>query len=151
MNDDNEKPDQPDNPLTPYDNNNNNSRGLTLLLDGMEETSANTDFVNSRNNLLLIIEQGGQAMEELLRIAKASQDPEAFAAFASMTKTMVTANQKLIDIHRQIREINHHDATKGANNAPNGTTLVQGDIINNNLIVTPKKLQEMLKNAMKSN
>lgn len=65
----------------------------------------NTAYETSKNNLEDFIDQGKDAMEELLQIAKAGQHPRAFEVFATLLKNMTDANDKLLDMQKKMREM----------------------------------------------
>jgi hypothetical protein len=66
-------------------------------------------YEQSKDNLQDIIEQGKEAMQEILEIAKAGQHPRAFEVYGTLLKNMVDANKELLNIQKQIRDI---DETK---------------------------------------
>jgi len=62
-------------------------------------------YQQSKENLQGIIDQGSEAMEEILNIAKAGQHPRAFEVYGTLLKNMVDANKELLTIQKQIREL----------------------------------------------
>ena len=66
-------------------------------------------YQQSKENLQGIIDQGQEAMEEILNIAKAGQHPRAFEVYGTLLKNMVDANKELLNIQKQMREM---DKTK---------------------------------------
>ena len=62
-------------------------------------------YQQSRDNLQHIIDQGKDAMEEILNIAKNSQHPRAFEVYGTLLKNMTEANKELLSIQKQMREI----------------------------------------------
>lgn len=69
------------------------------------KTDLNDAYQTSKDNLCDFIEQGKDAMEELLQIAKAGQHPRAFEVFATLLKNMTDANDKLLDMQKKMREM----------------------------------------------
>ena len=65
----------------------------------------NDAYETSKSNLVDFIEQGKDAMDELLLIAKAGQHPRAFEVFATLLKNVGELNDKLIDNQKKIREV----------------------------------------------
>jgi hypothetical protein len=63
-------------------------------------------YQQSKENLQGIIDQGKEAMEEILNIAKAGQHPRAFEVYGTLLKNMVDANKELLGIQKQMREMN---------------------------------------------
>jgi len=70
-------------------------------------------YQQSKENLQGIIDQGKEAMEEILNIAKAGQHPRAFEVYGTLLKNMVDANKELLGIQKQMREM---DKKKEVNN-----------------------------------
>jgi len=62
-------------------------------------------YQQSKENLQEIIDQGKDAMEELRQIAKAGQHPRAFEVYGTLLKNMVDANKELLNIQKQMREM----------------------------------------------
>jgi hypothetical protein len=62
-------------------------------------------YQQSKENLQGIIDQGQEAMEEILNIAKAGQHPRAFEVYGTLLKNMVDANKELLNIQKQMREM----------------------------------------------
>jgi len=70
-------------------------------------------YQQSKENIQSIIDQGQEAMHEILEIAKAGQHPRAFEVYGGLLKNMVDANKELLNIQKQIREM---DKKKEVNN-----------------------------------
>jgi uncharacterized protein YukE len=62
-------------------------------------------YQQSKENIQEIIDSGKDAMEEILQIAKAGQHPRAFEVYATLLKNMTEANDRLLKIQKEIREI----------------------------------------------
>jgi len=62
-------------------------------------------YQQSRENLQGIIDQGQEAMTEILEIAKQGQHPRAFEVYGTLLKNMVDANKELLNIQKQMREM----------------------------------------------
>jgi predicted transcriptional regulator len=62
-------------------------------------------YQQSKENLQGIIDQGKEAMEDILQIAKAGQHPRAFEVYGTLLKNMVDANKELLNIQKQMREM----------------------------------------------
>ena len=75
-----------------------------------------TDAYNqSKENLQDIIDQGKDAMEEILHIAKASEHPRAFEVYGTLLKNVVDANKELISLQKQMRDMNGKKETNNTN------------------------------------
>ena len=62
-------------------------------------------YQQSKENLQGIIDQGQEAMYEILEIAKAGQHPRAFEVYATLLKNMTEANDRLLKIQKEMRDI----------------------------------------------
>jgi uncharacterized protein YukE len=77
------------------------------------EEDLNDAYQQSKENLQSILDQGKEAMEEILEIAKAGQHPRAFEVYATLLKNMTEANDRLLKIQKEMREM---DKKKEVNN-----------------------------------
>ena len=75
-------------------------------------------YQQSKENLQGIIDQGKEAMEEILQIAKVGQHPRAFEVYGTILKNMVDANKELLAIQKQMREMDEN-AKKTTSTGPN--------------------------------
>ena len=62
-------------------------------------------YQQSKENIQEIIDSGKDAMEEILQIDKAGQHPRAFEVYATLLKNMTEANDRLLKIQKEMREI----------------------------------------------
>jgi uncharacterized protein YicC (UPF0701 family) len=84
-------------PLVPVDNNPIDKLDLKQdLVDSYEQT---------KSNLQDLIDNGKDAMDELRQIASAGQHPRAFEVYATLLKNMVDANKELLNVQKQMREM----------------------------------------------
>ena len=89
----------------------------TVKSDDLELKEDLTDaYQQSKENLQGIIDQGKEAMEEILQIAKTGQHPRAFEVYGTLLKNMVDANKELLNIQKQMREM---DGVKKESNNTN--------------------------------
>lgn len=70
-----------------------------------EEKEAEEDFVIVRENTKNILEQGGEALEMILRIASSSEHPRAFEVAANLIKTLTDSNKSLMELHEKRRQL----------------------------------------------
>jgi hypothetical protein len=73
-------------------------------------------YQQSKENLQGIIDQGQEAMEEILNIAKAGQHPRAFEVYGGLLKNMVDANKELLSIQKQMREMDEDKKKQSGTN-----------------------------------
>lgn len=86
-------------PLVPIEKKESTVGELDLkqdLVDSYEQT---------KSNLQDLIDSGKDAMEELRQIASAGQHPRAFEVYATMLKNLVDANKELLNVQKQMREM----------------------------------------------
>ena len=72
-------------------------------------------YQQSRENLQGIIDQGQEAMAEILEIAKQGQHPRAFEVYGTLLKNMVDANKELLNIQKQMRDMDKKKETNNTN------------------------------------
>jgi hypothetical protein len=77
------------------------------------ESDLTDAYQQSKENLQAILDQGHEAMYEILEIAKAGQHPRAFEVYATLLKNMTEANDRLLKIQKEIRDM---DKKKEVNN-----------------------------------
>ena len=63
------------------------------------------DYVESRNNYYKIFEQGVDAMEYALDLAKQSDNPRAFEVYAQLLKNTSEVNDSIIDLQKKMEEL----------------------------------------------
>jgi len=70
-------------------------------------------YRQSKDNLQDMIDQGKEAMEEILQIAKAGQHPRAFEVYGTLLKNTVEANDRLLKMQKEMRDM---DGKRGDGN-----------------------------------
>ena len=68
-------------------------------------TDVQDDYQYARNNLYDVIDKGNEALDYLLELAKASEHPRAFEVVGQITKTLVDANNNLLDLQKKIKDL----------------------------------------------
>lgn len=71
----------------------------------MLEDDLMTDYEESRKKLKEIVEKGTGAIDDILAIARESEHPRAFEVAATLIKNVTDANEKLLTMQKQMREI----------------------------------------------
>ena len=69
------------------------------------EDDLEKDYDKVRQNYEEIINKGVDAIDSILEIARESEHPRAFEVAATMIKNVADANEKLIMLQKQMREI----------------------------------------------
>ena len=101
------------------------------------DDSAKNDFEMARSNIHEVIQNGTYAIEKLSQIADSSQHPRAFEVLAKLMDTMLQANKDLMELQKQIRDIDAADAP----------TNEQAKQVTNNLFVgSTADLQKVIEN-----
>ena len=95
------------------------------------------DIEKVRQNIASVIDIGKDAMEEMLSIAKQSEQPRAFEVVSTLMKTMLDANKDYADISTKKKFAK--EELLGPKEA------AQTNVTNNNLIVSTADLLKMLK------
>lgn len=70
-------------------------------------------YQQSKDNLQELIDNGKDAMEELLTIAKEGQHPRAYEVYGTLLKNMVDANKELLSIQKQMRDMDNNKQKAG--------------------------------------
>ena len=91
-------------------------------------------YQQSRENLQGIIDQGREAMDQILEISKQGQHPRSFEVYGTLLKNMVDANKELLNIQKQMRDMDKRKET-------NNTTIDQA-----NFVGSTSELSKLLKN-----
>jgi hypothetical protein len=83
-------------------------------LDSNLEEDLTDAYEQTKTNLQDLIDQGKDAMEEILHIAKAGQHPRAFEVYGTLLKNVVDANKELLAVQKQMREMNKQSPASGS-------------------------------------
>ena len=75
------------------------------------------DYDFARQNLYDVIDKGNQALDYLLELAKESEHPRASEVVGQLTKTLVDANNNLLDIQKKVKELSKTESPKSVTNA----------------------------------
>ena len=75
------------------------------------------DYDFARQNLYDVIDKGNQALDYLLELAIESEHRRAFEVVGQLTKTLVDANNNLLDIQKKVKELSKTESPKSVTNA----------------------------------
>lgn len=129
--------------LSPIDKSVKNLPVLPEKTIALNEFDLDSDLVDAykqtKDNLQDLIENGKEAMEQLLEISSESQSPRAYEVYATLLRNLVDANKELLSIQKQMRDIDN----KIENN--NSTTNIDKAIIFNG---STAELGKFLKNVI---
>jgi len=93
------------------------------------------DYTTVRNNLKDLTEKGQEALETAIELAGELEAPQAFETVGNMIKSLTKANQALLDVHKQIKDLESGDA---ADKGTGGTT-------HNTLIMSTEDVQKIMR------
>ena len=100
-----------------------------------ERTTAENDFEYARRNMYDIIEGGQDALSEVINFAKQAQTPRAFEVAATLINNLTIANEKLLNLSKQIKDIQKDEEQKEPDQK----------ITNNLFVGSTAELQKLLK------
>jgi hypothetical protein len=88
-----------------------------------ENDDKSSDYELVRGNLKDIIKTGQGAVEGILNVASEGESPRAYEVVSQLLKTVVDANKDLIDLHKQMKDL-EDDETKNAKSITNNAIYV---------------------------
>jgi hypothetical protein len=98
-----------------------------------EEKNLDKDFEYAKDNIKLLISNGTDAIEEILKVAKAGDSPRAYEVVSQLLKTVADMNKDLLDLHQKAKAVRKE--TVNVKNTTNnsiyvGSTSELQDLIN---------------------
>ena len=75
-------------------------------------TDADKDYDEVRKNLKCIIEKSQEAIEGISELAQDSQQPRAYEVMAQLIQSSLEANNRLMDIHRRMKDLKKEEKAK---------------------------------------
>jgi hypothetical protein len=99
---------------------------LPAKLEDTLEDDLGEAYAQTKDNLQDLIDQGKEAMQEILEIAKAGQHPRAFEVYGTLLKNVVDANKELLAVQKQMREMNKKEASSGGSTTIDKAIIFQG-------------------------
>ena len=98
-----------------------------------EEKNLDKDFEYAKDNIKMLIASGSDAIEEILKVAKAGDSPRAYEVVSQLLKTVADMNKDLLDLHQKAKTVKKE--TVSVKNTTNnsiyvGSTSELQDIIN---------------------
>lgn len=85
-------------------------------IDESREAKSTEDLDFARTNVIDTIDQGNEALKEMLLLAKSSDEPRAYEVVATLIKTLVDANEKLVDLPNKVKTVKPDEGGKTVNN-----------------------------------
>ena len=106
-------------------------------ISSVEDDETIQDIEQARGNIKNIIEQGDDALKEMISLAKQSESPRAFEVASTLMKTLLDANKDFVEMSTKKKyAIEEKLGPKEA---------AQTNITNNNLILSTADLLKMIK------
>jgi hypothetical protein len=105
----------------------------------VRDEQALKDIEFARKNIEAIITNGDSSLAELIELAKQSESPRAYEVVTGMMKTLLDANKDFVDITMK-KKYQREELETPKENASS-----QGNVTNNNLIISTKDLLSYLK------
>jgi len=98
-----------------------------------EEKNLDLDFQYAKDNIKMLIANGSDAIEEILKVAKAGDSPRAYEVVSQLLKTVADMNKDLLDLHQKAKTVKKE--TVSVKNTTNnsiyvGSTSELQDLIN---------------------
>ena len=94
-----------------------------VLHESLDE-DLKSDYEVARGNFHELIEKGKEAIDDILTIARESEKGRDFEVAATLLKNVIEANEKMIDLHKKIREISNYKP----NNSSSGDTNIKNAV-----------------------
>ena len=99
----------------------------------LTKTDAEQDYNKIRKNLYGLLGDGKEAIDGILKVATEGDSPRAYEVVAQLLNTVSTINKDLMDLHKQVKEVNKEENVYN-NNTTNaiyvGSTSDLQDLIN---------------------
>ena len=101
-----------------------------------------TDYDKTRSNLYTLLQQGQDALNHALEVAKASEHPRAFEVVGNLMKQIADINAQLMDLHSKKKSLD--TPTKGTE--PTGKTVTNNNAI---FVGSTNELSKLINNMNK--
>lgn len=110
---------------------------VAIVPEVVENNENIKDIEQARSNIKNIIEQGDDALKEMIALAKQSESPRAFEVASNLMKTLLDANKDFVEMSLKKKyAVDEVNAPKEA---------AQTNVVNNNLILSTTDLLKMIK------
>ena len=74
------------------------------------------DYTEVRDNLKDVIDNSKLAIDGILKVASESDSPRAYEVASQLLKTATEANKDLLDVHKQMKDLEKDETTKRVTN-----------------------------------
>lgn len=104
-----------------------------IVVDAKVEKNLDVDFEYAKDNIKMLISSGTDAIDEILKVAKAGDSPRAYEVVSQLLKTVADMNKDLLDLHQKAKTVKK-ETTNVKNTTNNsiyvGSTSDLQDLIN---------------------
>lgn len=114
-------------------------QSVTLMPDTSIDDEVLNDIETAKQNIKDLIEKGNDSLDELISIAKQSEQARAFEVATNMMKMLIDANRDFVAMSEKKKF-----AKEDTSNSP-----AQTNVTNNNLILSTTDLLKMMKGEAK--
>lgn len=83
------------------------------------EADLKVDYDETRETYQELIEKGKNAIDDMLAIARETENPRAFEVVATLLSTVSDTNNKLMDLQKKIRNLSETSGDKGTTKIKN--------------------------------
>jgi len=109
------------------------------------ETDSLDDYNTVRNSMIQTISAGRDALEGILQVAQDTDSPRAYEVFATLMKNLAETSEKLLQVHKTIKDIHRKNiSTDRHDNNLSGTLNQQ----NNYFVGSTTDLQRYITDTM---
>jgi hypothetical protein len=98
-------------------------------------TKIEADFEVSRHNLLILLQQGQEALQKSLDVAMQSEHPRAFEVVGNLMKQLADVNQQLMDLHQQKQKLDEPSKADKAKQVTNNNAIFVGSTAELNKLI----------------
>lgn len=107
--------------------------GMVKQNEQPKEKNLDKDFEYAKDNIKMLISNGSEAIEEILKVAKAGDSPRAYEVVSQLLKTVADMNKDLLELHQRAKAVKKE--TVNVKNTTNnsiyvGSTSELQDLIN---------------------
>jgi predicted house-cleaning noncanonical NTP pyrophosphatase (MazG superfamily) len=94
-----------------------------------------SDYDTTRNNLLILLQQGQEALQKSLDVAMQSEHPRAFEVVGNLMKQLAEVNQQLMDLHQQKQKLDEPSKAEKAKQVTNNNAIFVGSTAELNKLI----------------
>jgi len=122
-----------------------NSGGVVVPQEETDDAEVDTDSNFVRSNMYGLLQQGNDALQYALELAKQSDSPRAFEVVATMMKNLADMNMQMLDAHdkkQKLKGVRKKEEQTGPQKVVNNSIVFQG---------STAELNKMLDNMRREN